>query len=224
MPSTLSRSKAMNSIRQQFRERRFQFFLHLCQSLQQDKPLKILDIGGTQEFWKKMNFTTARNVHITLLNLVRFETENENFTSVIGSALDLSEYEDKAFDIVFSNSVIEHLFTFENQKKMADEVRRVGKCYFIQTPNYFFPIEPHFMFPLFHYFPRNMRIALISKFSIGNFPKATSREQAIDWVDERRLMTKKEMKRLFPDGAVYEEPFFGLTKSIALYKFNKTEV
>lgn len=69
-----------------------------------------------------------------------------------GDATNLSQYSDKSFDIVFSNSVIEHLYTKENQISMAKEVNRVGKNYFIQTPNYWFPIEPHWVFPSFSIF------------------------------------------------------------------------
>ncbi len=223
MASKLLNHKIVRSMKQGFRERRFRFFLQLVETLGNKKPLKILDIGGTQLFWERMNFLQHKNVHITLLNLKKFETRNENFTSVIGTATDLSQYKDKEFDIVFSNSVIEHLFTLENQKKMADEVGRVGRYYYVQTPNYHFPVEPHFMCPFFHYLPRETRIYLTRHFSLGNFPKAASREQAIDWVDERRLLSRKEMKRLFPDGKVYNEPFLGMTKSVTMYRFPSPE-
>ncbi|MBC8844888.1 class I SAM-dependent methyltransferase, partial [Escherichia coli] len=75
-------------------------------------------------------------------------------------ATDLSEIDDQQFDIVFSNSVIEHLYTWENQEKMAKEVLRVGKYHFIQTPNYWFPIEPHWVFPFFQFLPKSIRIRL----------------------------------------------------------------
>lgn len=219
MANKLLNSRLVKSAKQKFRERRFRFFLQQLEKIGTQKPLKILDIGGTQLFWERMNFLHNKNVHITLLNLRQYETKNENFTSVVGNACDLSDYKDKEFDIVFSNSVIEHLFTLENQKKMADEIRRVGKYYYVQTPNYHFPVEPHFMFPFFHYLPKETRIYLTLHFSLGNFPKASSREQAIDWVEERRLLTRKEMVNLFPDGQVYNEPFLGMTKSITMYRF-----
>lgn len=207
----------VKSLKQKFRERRFQFFLDMLNKLDKNQPVKILDIGGTQLFWEKMNFLHNKNIHITLLNLTQYETKNPNFTSVIGDACNLSQYSDKEFDIVFSNSVIEHLFTLENQKKMADEARRVGRYYFIQTPNYYFPIEPHWLFPFFQFLPQQTRIYLTSNFSLGSFPKAPSKEQAARWVKEVRLLTGKEMKQLFPEGKVYKENFLGMTKSITLY-------
>jgi ubiquinone/menaquinone biosynthesis C-methylase UbiE len=141
------------------------------------------------------------------------------FSSVKGDARNLSEYKDKEFDIVFSNSVIEHLFTKENQKKMADEIRRVGKNYYVQTPNFYFPIEPHWLFPCFQFLPYNMRVFLTRHFNLGNYPKSSTKEKAMQRVDEVKLLSEKEMKQLFPDGKVYREKFIGMTKSVTMYKF-----
>ena len=131
-----------------------------------------------------MHFLNNANVEITLLNVRKVETRNSNFISVKGDASDLSEYKDKEFDIVYSNSVIEHLFTKENQKKMADEVRRVGKNYYVQTPNYYFPIEPHWLFPLYHFFPFGFRVFLTRHISTGHFQERTSIKKAIIRVSE----------------------------------------
>ena len=68
-------------------------------------------------------------------------------------ATNLHEFGDASFDIAFSNSVIEHLSTFENQARMAAEVRRVARAYWVQTPNFWFPIEPHFLVPAWHWLP-----------------------------------------------------------------------
>ena len=44
---------------------------------------------------------------------------------------------DKSFDIVFSNAVIEHLAA-EDQKRMAKEISRVGRSWFVTTPNFWY--------------------------------------------------------------------------------------
>src|SRR5690606_22080357 len=151
--------KNPNSLALRSRKKRFDFFLIQVDKLK--KPVRILDVGGTQKYWDSMSFTDSNVIDVSLLNLSHQETNYPNFRSVVGDATDMKEFPDGHFDLVFSNSVIEHLFTWENQVKMASEIRRVGKNYFVQTPNYWFPIEPHFVFPLFQYLPKSLRVSLI---------------------------------------------------------------
>jgi len=89
-------------------------------------------------------------VFITLVNLEPENASLPNTTSIAGDARKI-EAEDSRVDVVFSNSVIEHVGANQDQMQMAQEVRRVGKRYFIQTPNKYFPLEPHFLFPLFQF-------------------------------------------------------------------------
>ena len=208
-----------NSLNQKFRERRFKFFLSLLNRISSDKPTRILDIGGTEIYWERMKYSDSSNLQITLLNLEKVETKNSNLKSIKGDACNLAQFKDQEFDVVFSNSVIEHLFSMENQKKMADEVMRVGKYYYVQTPNYYFPIEPHWLVPFFHYFPVKTRVYLTRNFSLGNYEKSATEEDAIRRVDEIKLLTEMKMKRLFPDGQVYREVLLGLVKSITMYRF-----
>ncbi len=184
-----------------------------------DKPIQILDIGGTEIFWERMNFTDNNNVNITLLNLEKVPVKYNNFKSIKGDSSDLSFFKDKEFDVVFSNSVIEHLFSGDNQKKMSDEVMRVGKFYYVQTPNFFFPIEPHWLVPFFQFFPFKTRVFLTNNFNLGQYSKSANRNEAIKRVNEVKLLTEKQMKNYFQDGKVYREMFLGLVKSITLYRF-----
>ncbi|WP_299533692.1 methyltransferase domain-containing protein [Ulvibacterium sp.] len=199
------------------RKARFKFFLEQLDKL--NRPLKILDVGGTEKYWEMIDFLEhvdmeTQGIEIYLLNLTHQKVTKPNFVSLKGTATNLSEYENGFFDLVFSNSVIEHLFTWENQLKMAKEVRRVGKSYFIQTPNFWFPIEPHYVMPLIQYFPKKVRTQLLLLFHSGYNDKNT----AFQKVEEIRLLTIKQMKELFPDGKTYLEKFMGLNKSIIMYK------
>jgi hypothetical protein len=207
------------SFNQGFRAKRFEFFKSLLQKIDRGEPIKILDVGGTQIYWERMNFSGHENVFITLLNLDLAPVSDANFSSIKGNACDLSEFEDNHFDVVYSNSVIEHLFTLENQRKMADEVRRVGKNYFIQSPNFYFPIEPHWLFPFFQFFPFGLRVWLTRNFNLGHYTKSASHADAVLRVNEVQLLTEKQMRSLFPEGDVYRERFFGLKKSITMYHF-----
>ncbi len=205
-----------NSLSTQFRRKRFLFFLNLISQL--PRPLHILDIGGTEAYWNMMGFNDPQ-VHITLLNLNSQPVSNtKRFTGIAGDATRLIGFSDQSIDLVYSNSVIEHLFTLEAQQKMADEIKRVGKSYFIQTPHRYFPVEPHWVFPFFQFLPRPVRITLTRKFSLGHIPRIPDPEQAARQVDEIRLMTIPELKKMFPDGLLYKEFFMGMIKSVVMYK------
>jgi len=199
----------------QFRSKRFELFLSFINEL--PRPLRILDIGGTLAFWKAMGFNDEQ-VSITLLNLTEQPVSGDHFLSVAGDATQLN-FPNQSFDIVFSNSVIEHLFTKENQIKMAAEVQRVGKNYFIQTPNFWFPLEPHWLFPFFQFLPFSFRVWLTQHFSLGHIHKCTSKEAAQLQVREIQLLTKAQLQSLFPTATIYSEPLLIWNKSFVAHNF-----
>lgn len=219
MYGSLINYKDSDSLVLRSRRKRFDFFLTLLDKLR--KPVRILDVGGTQRFWDSMNYTDSSAIEVSLLNLSHQETGYPNFRSLVGNATDMREFQNDHFDLVFSNSVIEHLFTWDNQVKMAQEIRRVGKNYFVQTPNYWFPIEPHFVFPMFQYLPKSVRVGLISSFKLGHHPKYDDRTLAIQRVEEVKLLSIGQMRSLFPDGNIYLEKFYGLNMSIVAYNFSR---
>jgi len=128
----LASSDQEESLGKQFREKRFRYFEDKIRSTFLGKnEIRILDVGGTQKYWEDKKIVQEMNLHITILNLEKIPVSGDHFHSVAGDATNLSEYGDNSFDLVFSNSVIEHLYTWENQQKMAAEIRRVGKKYFV---------------------------------------------------------------------------------------------
>jgi len=202
-----------------FRKRRFGFFTNfMIQASPKNGPLRILDIGGTQQYWLNMGMVLTPQTEIVLLNLYINEVTEPGFSSIVGDASNLSGINDQSFDIVFSNSVIEHLYTKAQQEKMAKEVARVGKSYFIQTPNRYFPIEPHWLFPLFQFLPFSVQVFLTQHFTLGNIKKTKSKEAAINLVKEVRLLTIKEFQFFFKDANIYKEKILGFTKSFTAYK------
>jgi hypothetical protein len=100
---------------------------------------------------------------------------------------------------------------------MANEVKRVGKNYYIQTPNKFFPIEPHWVFPFFQFLPFGVKVFLTKNFNLGHIPKAKNKQEAIDLVNEVNLLSKKELENLFMGSKLYIEKFIGFHKSYAVY-------
>ena len=165
-----------------------------------------------------MGGQTMDEVRVTLLNLGAQPVSNPKFESVVGDARDLSRYPDMAFDVVFSNSVIEHLGPdFTDQKRMADEIRRVGKRYFVQTPNRYFPLEPHFLTPGFQFLPVSVRVWLVSNFNVGWYKRIPDKAQAKREVESISLLSRRDLQRLFPGAQIYEERFLGLIKSFVAY-------
>jgi hypothetical protein len=202
------------SIASSFRRKRNAFFKSLFTQL--SFPIAILDLGGTEKYWQSMDFCENENVNITLINLSDFKTKCTNIKSLIGDARNLN-FKDKSFDIVFSNSVIEHVGDINDQKRMAQEVKRVGKRYFIQTPNKNFVMEPHFLFPFFQFLPIRLRVWLVMNFRMGWFNQQYSLIQANNLVQSISLLSRKDLEGLFPDGIIIEEKLFGMIKSYMVY-------
>lgn len=198
------------------RLKRFRLFRELVESL--EPPIRLLDVGGTQVFWERMQFADASGVTFTLANINEVAVDRPNFKSIKGDARSLSGLADKEFDIVFSNSVIEHVGTFNDQLRMAAEIHRVGMRYFVQTPNRYFPIEPHFLMPFFQFYPNWLRVWLVKRLDLGWYSaKLISERDAIESAVNIRLLSRRELKRLFPDAVIYKERLLGLAKSFVAY-------
>ena len=213
----LQDSKQKGSIGNKFRNKRFIYFEKLISNI--PRPIHILDVGGTEDFWVNRSYNKKEDIKITLLNLKTIITNYNNITSIIGDATDLSLFKENHFDIVFSNSVIEHLHTFKNQQKMAQEVQRVGKYHFIQTPNKYFLIEPHFLLPLFQFLPQSLQYLLLTKTKLSR-GKKWNKEFAKEYIQEIRLLSLKEMKYLFPNSKNKNERFLGMKKSYTLHNIH----
>ena len=211
----LADNSSEKSLATRMRRARFALFLSLLKNL--DGHVEILDIGGTQEFWSLMTGGDPGNIRVTLLNIEHQQVQSSRFVSAVGDARNMPEIRDKSFDVVFSNSVIEHVGSYEDQRRMAREVMRVGRRYFIQTPNKRFPIEPHFLFPFFQYLPGTVRAQLVHRFDVGWYKKIPSIEKARAEVDSIQLLTRNKFAALFPGAAIHEEKIAGLTKSFVAY-------
>ena len=159
----------------------------------------VLDVGGTDKSWW---FVEWRG-RVVRCNLDREAASSGHRVIADGRRL---PFRNGQFDVVFSNSVIEHISSLEGQEQFAHEMRRTGRRYFVQTPNRWFPIEPHYLFPLFQFFPTAMQRWLHTHFDIGTFNKH-------DPFGTIRLMTRRELRRMFPDGRVVAERIGPLVKS-----------
>lgn len=179
----------------------------------------ILDIGGDQDYWKIFgeSYLRSKKVTVVLANL-KFDGDKDMgdgiFRRMGADARDLSSFCDKQFDISHSNSLIEHVGSWKDKKSTAEETIRVARLYYVQTPNYWFPVEPHFLMPGFHFLPKQTRIALIRKKKRGWIEKAESYSDAAEVVEGCDLLSATEMKVLFPDAMIIPERFMLFTKSL----------
>lgn len=196
------------------RKKRIALFASLIAQL--PRPLNILDVGGEQRFWEIVDLVNE-DARILLYNLFPGKVTHPTLVSMVGDARDMSAFRDNQFQIVFSNSVIEHVGTFAHQRQMAEEIQRVGERFYVQTPNRYFPLEPHFLFPFFQFLPLSLRVFLVTHFNVGWRGKIPDKAEAQRAVREIRLLTEKELKQLFPGAKVYKEKLLGITKSFIVY-------
>jgi hypothetical protein len=188
-----------------FRRDRMAIFLH---TFPLTPSTRILDVGGTALNWSLL----AAQPKVTLLNL---PTDGE--ADVVGDGRHLP-FRDRSFDIVFSNSVIEHIATGDDQRRFADEVRRTGRAYWVQTPDRRFPVEPHLITPFLHWLPKGARVAIARRFTFWSLIERPSKDRWEFYIrhcaEEVRLLDAHELQAMFPEARIIRERFLGLSKSL----------
>lgn len=174
---------------------------------------RVLDVGGSPLIW---TFAIVRP-QLTILNLPSaLEPPAQTESLVAGDGCRLP-FQDSAFDIVFSNSVIEHVGALQ-QAQFASEIGRVGRSYWVQTPNRRFPVELHLMLPLIHYLPKQLQRSIAGRFSVWQLlahPSEAQRRFYIDhFLNDLKLLDRRELQSLFPDARIITERVAGLAKSL----------
>lgn len=209
------------SIRHRFRRKRFAVIEELIRAiLDERETARILDIGGTTKYWSLLDPELRPRVEVTVLNrgrelaLHRAADLGIAFDEVEGDGCAMPQFDDGAFDIAHSNSVIEHVGSYSRMIDFAAETRRVGRAYYVQTPYLWFPLEPHYAVPFLHWLPDAHRIWLFSRFDLG-YAKRLSYTDAMRKIDHVRIVDKPLMRALFPDGELVRERFMLMTKSLA---------
>ncbi|MBT8379452.1 MAG: class I SAM-dependent methyltransferase [Ignavibacteria bacterium] len=201
-----------NSFSSNFRKRRFLLFLDFLKNINVENP-KIIDIGGTCNYWDLMNKHHQKEIKPVVVNISEEQLKNENCFGIRGDGKSLSFIKDKSCDVVYSNSMIEHLSSLDAQIEMVKNIQRVATFCFVQTPAFISPLEPHFLFPFFHWLPRKVRIKLVSNFSLGWFEKCQNQLEAEKLIDSIRIMKKKELKLIFENAKIITERYFFIPKS-----------
>jgi hypothetical protein len=188
-----------------WRRKRFAFFVQL---LSPRRDQQLLDVGGDPNFWMEHPVMFGG---IDTLNIYEADWKinpEYHLRTFVGDGCAL-QFADESYDVAFSNSVIEHVGSWERQQAFAKEIRRVGKAIWVQTPAFECPIEPHYLAPFIHWLPKTVRRKIVRWVTPWGLLQKPSASQVDDMVDTTRLLTKREMQQLFPDCQIYTERLLG---------------
>jgi SAM-dependent methyltransferase len=171
-------------------------------------------VGGSPEIW---DYSQLRP-KLTILNMPSALAGYAEHGDLVGADGRVLPFRDNAFDIVFSNSVIEHVGRLADQQLFAQEVARVGRRFWVQTPNRRFPFEHHVMLPFVHFLPKPWQQAIVGRFTGWEHmvhPSADERRFYVHhFLHELNLLDADNMRLLFPGATVLKERFLGIPKSL----------
>lgn len=210
------------------RRRRFKLVNNLIQSvINSNGKCNLLDIGGSEYYWmlnREFLDNNVNKIRITLTNIDENEisVEKSNMFKVKHGDAMSSELYVGDYNLIHSNSVIEHVGNWGVIRRIATNIVERDAPYYIQTPNYWFPIEPHFRMIGFQWLSLSMRARLLLKRSRG-FRSAKTFDEAMDSVQSVNLLTYFQMKELFPDAEIVRERLGPLTKSFMAIRWGSSQ-
>lgn len=173
----------------------------------------ILDAGGTPLNWSFIN----ERPNLTLINVRGKDWTDGKTRMIVYDGLKFP-FPPNSFDLCYSNSVIEHVGDQNRMALFAQQIRQAAPRYYVQTPNRYFPIEPHFLCLFIHWLPFRIARRLIRYFSVWGWVVGATQDQVDEALSGINLLTRGDMERLFPDAEIVIERFFGLPKSIIARK------
>ena len=202
------------ALSRRFRTRRMARFVEV---LGIGPETRVLDVGGTLDIWQ----LAPLRPRLVILNEAEAIEARDGVPVVCADGCALP-FPDGSFDVVFSNSVIEHLGDAENQARFAAEVRRVGRAYWVQTPNRRYFLEPHLFTPFVHWLPRSWQARVVPWGTVWEWivrPSADRREYYLKhYLTSVPLLAAGDLGRLFPGARILRERFLGWTKSLVAYR------
>jgi hypothetical protein len=174
--------------------------------------MRVLDLGGVPAQWTRRPIRPAQVVTVNLES--HPPVEEPWIVAVRGDACDLpAPVRSERFDLVYSNSVLEHVGGHARRVAFAESVHAAADHHWVQTPYRYFPVEPHWLFPGFQFLPVRARVALSERWPLGHI-RSADRSTALTDVAWVELIGLTEMRSYFPDSEIWREGFGGLTKSL----------
>jgi SAM-dependent methyltransferase len=162
-------------------------------------------IALSHNFFEAMYPWPQRITAVSDVPLPNFSREFPAVRCVTASGTDLP-FGDDEFDIAFSNAVIEHVGSREDQRRFVHELCRVAPRVFVATPNRWFPVEVHTLVPFVHWLPRNASDRVFA---------ALHRR---DWHGVE-LLGGRELLGLFPEEAMPRVVDRGMTISVVAERY-----
>jgi hypothetical protein len=198
-----------NSLGARRRASRWQWMLRAFPDLDQ---MDVIDLGGSLTTWLRAP-VRARHVHV--VNISAPPAEVPDWAEVDrGDACALPpQIASRSYDLVFSNSVIEHVGGHERRARFADSVHALSRAHWVQTPYRYFPVEPHWLVPGLQFLPVATRAAVAHRWPLA-YTRGRSRQAVLGAVLWTELIDKTQMRAYFPDSELASERVLGLTKSL----------
>jgi hypothetical protein len=177
--------------------------------------MRVLDLGGTVASWRA---SAVRPLKLTLVNLSHEQEHDssESWMEVVYADACTGGF--GKYDLVFSNSLLEHLGGHARRRQFADVVHESAPYWWVQTPYRYFPVEPHWVFPGFQFLPFRVRQEITQRWKIGHVGAHADTAEAARLVAEVELISVTEMRSYFPAGDIWFERFAGLPKSLVAVK------
>src|SRR5690349_15330675 len=178
--------------------------------------MSVLDLGGYPSTWTRSDVHPAR-VHV--VNLEPLDTEGPDWIEVDrGDACALPDrIATRRYDLVFSNSVLEHVGGHERRLRFAEAVHTLAPAHWVQTPYRYFPVEPHWIAPAMQFLPVRARATVACRWPFAHV-RSTSVRDALDGVLWTELVDRTQMRYYFPESELRAERLAGLTKSLIAVK------
>jgi hypothetical protein len=173
--------------------------------------MTVLDLGGTPQFWGGF---PVRPAHVTLVNLLPVASPADWIKTVEGDACSPPEsMRNTRFDLVVSNSVIEHVGGHAQRQRFAEVVEKSADRHWVQTPYRYFPIEPHWLFPFMQFLPLRVRATITQRWPLSPGREKDLRD-AVANAASVELRSITEMRSYFPESTIWYERFGLLVKSL----------
>ena len=174
--------------------------------------MDVIDLGGDIRSWR---LAPVRPRRLLLVNTFAQDLPETWAEAVVADACDLPpSIIDRRFDLVYSNSVLEHVGGHHRRRRFAETALALGKHLWVQTPYRYFPIEPHWVFPGFQFLPVAARVRAMGLWPVGNYPRDLPRTEAVGHVLNIELVSMTEMEAYFPGVEIWHERLLGMTKSL----------